>query len=142
MFGGFLAQSNDPIEISADALQWTERNGVDVFEYTGDVIARRGGMVIRAAILTAFQSQGGMTFDRIEASGNVSVVSGTQSATATSAVMDMVAQTIVMTGNVSLSDGPNHMSGYRFTVNLATGGWQLETTGQERVQTVINPPAR
>jgi lipopolysaccharide export system protein LptA len=43
---------------------------------------------------------------------------------------------------VQLTDGENRMSGQRFTVDLATGGWRIETTGAERVQTVINPPAR
>jgi lipopolysaccharide export system protein LptA len=141
MFGGFLAQSNEAIEIVADTLQWTERDGRDVFEYTGNVVARRGDMVIRAASLVAIQSEG-ITFDRIEATGNVSITAGAQAATANAAIMDMVGRTIVMTGNVSISDGANRMSGARFTVDLATGGWRLETAGNERVQTVINPPAR
>lgn len=141
MFGGFLAQTADPIEITADALQWTQRDGRDVYEYTGNVVAHRGEMTIRAASLVAIQSAG-MTFDRIEANGAVTITTGAQSATANSAVMDMVAQTIVMTGNVQLTDGENRMSGQRFTVDLATGGWRIETNGGERVQTVINPPAR
>lgn len=141
MFGGFLAQTADPIEITADALQWTQQDGRELFEYTGNVVARRGEMTIRAASLIAIQSAG-MTFDRIEAAGDVTVNAGPQSATANRAIIDMVGQTIVMTGNVSLTDGANRMSGQRFTVDLATGGWRLETTGTERVQTVINPPAR
>jgi len=141
MFGGFLAQTADPIEITADTLQLTERDGRDVFEYTGNVVARRCEITIRAASLIAIQSAG-MTFDRIEATGDVTVNAGAQSATANNAIIDMVGHTIVMTGNVSLTDGGNRMSGQRFTVDLATGGWRLETTGTERVQTVINPPAR
>ena len=68
MFGRFLAQTAHPIEITADALQWNQRDGRDVFEYTGNVYASRGEMTIRAASLIAIHSEG-ITFDRIEATG-------------------------------------------------------------------------
>ena len=141
MFGGFISDSNDPISIDADMLEWTERDGQNILQYSGNVVARRGTMVIRAAMLTVFlprEGAGGGTFDRIEASGNVSVVAGAQNAVAQSAVMDMVSRSVVMSGNVTLNDGFNQMSGERLTVNLTTGGWQLEA-GDGRVRTIVNP---
>ena len=140
MFGGFLAQSNNPINIDADLLQWTQREGRDIIEYTGNVVATRGDMVIRASTLTVFlpRTATGVTFDRIEASGNVSIVAGPQRASAQSAVMDMVAQTVVMNGEVALNDGINQMSGQRLTIDLTTGNWQIEA-GTDRVRTIINP---
>jgi lipopolysaccharide export system protein LptA len=150
MFGGFLGNTNDTIEVTADALEWTQRNGAQLLVYTGGadgrVSARRGGMEIRAATLTLHLPPSGAAnrgaFDRIEASGNVLITAGNQSATANAAVMDMVAQTVVMTGNVSVRDGQSQMSGQRLTINLASGGWRLDTTGNERVITVINPQER
>lgn len=143
MFGGFLATSNAAILIDAQSLERRQDGGREVLQYAGGVVARRGDMEIRADSLTVFLPRpgdtAGVTFDRIEATGNVAVTSGVQRATANRAVMDMVAQTVVMTGNVALADGANQMSGQTFTVDLATGGWRLETGGNNRVQTVINP---
>lgn len=142
MFGGFAAQSNDPISIDADLLEWSQRDGRDIIEYSGNVVATRGDMTIRAARLTVFLpaagAAGGGTFDRIEATGNVTIAAGRQNASAQSAVMDMVAQTVVMTGEVRLNDGVNQMSGQRLTVNLANGNWQIDA-GDDRVRTIINP---
>ena len=145
MFGGFLAQSNEPIRIDASSLERTLRDGREVLEYSGNVVARRGDMVIRASVLTVLlPAPGGPggAFERITATGNVSVISGAQNATANNAVMDMVRRTIIMTGDVSLADGTNQMSGQTLTIDLATGGWLLETGANQRVVTVINPPAR
>ena len=145
MFGGFAAQSNDPISIDAEELQWTQQGDRQVLEYSGNVVATRGTMTIRAATLAVFlpvdgAAQGG-TFDRIEASGNVSIVAGDQNASAQSAVMDMVNRNVVMSGNVTLNDGVNQMSGQRLTINLDTGNWQLEGGGGDdnRVRTIVNP---
>jgi lipopolysaccharide export system protein LptA len=142
MFGGFLEQSSDPISIDADLLEWSQRDGRDVIEYSGNVVATRGNMTIRAARLTVFLpvagASNGTTFDRIEAAGNVSISAGPQNATAESAVMDMVAQTVVMSGNVALNDGVNQMAGQRLTVDLANGNWQIDA-GNDRVRTILNP---
>ncbi len=142
MFGGFLQQSSDPISIDADLFLWSQRNGQGVLEYRGNVIATRGDMTIRATQLTVYLPQAGATtgstFDRIEATGNVSIVAGPQNASAQSAVMDIAAQTVVMTGNVTLNDGVNQMSGQSLTVDLNTGNWQIDA-GEGRVRTVINP---
>lgn len=141
MFDGFLAESADPISIDADQLQWSQREGRDVLEYSGSVVASRGEMVIRASrilVILPTGGDGGRTFDRIEASGNVVLEAGPQTASADSAIMDMVAQSVVMTGDVSLFDGTNEMAGNRLTIDLQTGNWQLGTGG-ERVRTIVNP---
>ena len=86
MFGEFIAESSDPISINADMLEWAQRGDRDVLEYSGNVIATRGDMIIRASRLTVFLPAGGaaadVTFDRIEASGNVSIVAGPQTVAA------------------------------------------------------------
>ena len=43
---------------------------------------------------------------------------------------------------VSVRDGANALSGQTLTVDLATGDWRLEDGANQRVQTVITPPAR
>lgn len=140
MFGGFLSDSSEAISIDASSLSWRQQGGRDILEYTGGVVATRGAMRIEASRLTVFLPAEGSdrTFDRIEASGNVVVEAGRQTASSQLAVMDMVGQTVVMTGDVAVFDGTNELSGDRLTINLATGGWQLGT-GADRVRTVITP---
>lgn len=146
MFGDFTADTGEPIGIEAQTLSQTERDGQRILEYSGAVVATRGDMVIRADMLTVFiPAEGGanaFAFERIEAVGNVSILAGQQTASADRAVLDMVGQTVVMTGNVAIQDGPNRLAGQSLTVNLATGDWRLEDGGNQRVQTVITPPAR
>lgn len=145
MFGAFTANTDDPIAIEAATLNQTDRDGQRILEYSGGVVATRGDMVIRADALTVFlpaDGAEGVAFQRIEASGNVTISAGQQRAAAERAVVDMAAQTVVMTGNVNVEDGPNRLAGQTLTVNLATGDWRLEDGGNQRVQTVITPPQR
>jgi lipopolysaccharide export system protein LptA len=143
MFGGFLATTEDAISIDANTLEWTNVEGRDVLEYRGGVVAVRGAMTIRADVLMVYlplpDAPGAGAFDRLEASGNVSVVSAGQRATSQALVMDMVAQTVVMNGTVTLNDGANQMAGDRLTVDLTSGGWRLEAAaGDGRVRTTVN----
>lgn len=143
MFGGVLDDTNEPLDIRSLVLERTTADGVQIFLFTGSVIAVRGDMEIRADTLRILVPEGGTnSFDRLEANGNVVVTSGTQRARAARAVMDMTLQTITMTGNVELSDGANQMNGETFTVDLETGMWRLEAPNTGRVQTVITPGAR
>jgi lipopolysaccharide export system protein LptA len=143
MFGGVLDDTNDPLDIRSLVLERTTADGAQIFLFTGSVVAVRGDMEIRANSLRITVPEGGQnSFDRLEATGNVVIVSGTQRASAARAVMDMARQTITMTGNVQLSDGANQMNGETFTVDLATGMWRLEAPDAGRVQTVITPGAR
>lgn len=144
MFGGVLAGTDDPLDIRSQALERTTEGGGQVLLFTGSVVAQRGDMEIRADTLRVTVPEGAANrFDRIEATGNVTILSGAQRATANRAVMDMTRQTITMTGNVQLSDGANQMNGETLTVELATGAWRLDApAGEGRVQTVITPGQR
>ncbi|MCW5714981.1 MAG: hypothetical protein KIT43_10760 [Bauldia sp.] len=143
MFGGVLDDTNDPLDIRSLVLERSTANGTQIFLFTGAVVAVRGDMEIRADSLRITVPEGGAnSFDRLEATGNVVVTSGTQRASAARAVMDMARQTITMTGNVRLSDGANEMNGETFTVDLETGTWRLEAPATGRVQTVITPGTR
>jgi len=143
MFGGVLDDTNEPLDIRSLVLERTTADGAQVFLFTGSVVAIRGDMEIRADSLRIIVPEGRQnSFQRLEANGNVVVISGTQRATASRAVMDMAQQTITMTGNVQLSDGANQMNGETFTVDLETGMWRLEAPNTGRVQTVITPGAR
>ena len=143
MFGGFLDQSEDPISIDANSLQWIVVDGRDVLEYRGSVVAIRGDMTIRADQLTVYlpapDAAEGRAFDRLEAMGAVTLVAGGRRVNAASAIMDMVARTVVMDGNVALNDGGTQMAGDHLAVDLTTGDWRLDaTTPEGRVRTTVN----
>ena len=143
MFGGFLGQSDAPISIDADSLQWIVVDGRDVLEYQGGVVAVRGDMTIRSDRLTVYlplpDAADAGAFDRLEAAGTVTVIAGGQRVNAQSAIMDMLAQTIVMDGNVVLNNGGTQMAGDHLAVDLATGDWRLDaTTPEGRVRTTVN----
>ncbi|MCC6736187.1 MAG: hypothetical protein IT534_08675 [Bauldia sp.] len=143
MFDGILADNTDPLDIRSQTLERTTVDGAQVFVFSGSVVARRGEMRIDADTLRIVVPQGSQnSFARLEATGNVTIVSGAQRASAASAVMDNTRQIITMTGNVRLSDGNNEMNGDVFTVELATGVWRLEAPNTGRVQTVITPGQR
>ncbi|MGV8840942.1 MAG: LptA/OstA family protein [Bauldia sp.] len=142
MFDGILADTNDPLDIRSAVLERTTVDGMQVFVFSGSVVAVRGEMRIDADTLRITVPRGTNEFDRLEATGNVTISAGPQRASAQRAVMDNTRQLITMTGNVRLSDGANEMTGEVFTVELATGVWRLEAPNTGRVQTVITPGAR
>ena len=65
-------------------------------------------------------------FSRIEATGGVFVESAGQSVSGTTAVVNMTARTIVVSGEVVLSQGGNVLTGSRLLVDLSTGRARLE----------------
>lgn len=129
MFDGFLDDNSEEISINGDLLEWVERDGRDVIVYTGNVVAIRGDMQIRASVLAVYLPVGESeeTFDRMEITGGVTIRAGDQEVSADQATMDMVAETMVMTGNVRVDTGNLQVDGDRFTVNLATGDWIINT---------------
>jgi lipopolysaccharide export system protein LptA len=144
MFGGFLDQSDDPISIDANSLQWLVADGRDVLEYRGSVVAVRGNMTIEADLLIVYlplpDADNAGAFDRLEASGAVTILAGSQRVTSQSAIIDMVAQTVTMDGNVALNDGGTQMAGDHLAVDLTTGDWRLDAaTPAGRVRTTVNP---
>ncbi len=150
LFGGFQTDSNDPIEVEADQLEVTEEGKTRKTAFTGNVVVRRGTMLIKAAKLTIFSpadaevGPGGLgqnSFDRIEASGTVTVNSGQQTATGDAAVVDMKTQKISLNGNVVLTDGTNVLSGDRLTIDLKTGQARVERGNGGRIRGVFTPNA-
>jgi len=71
--------------------------------------------------------------------GPVTVVSKTQAATSDNAVFDRAANTVIMTGNVALNDGPNITRGEKLTYNTVTGVANVETSKGGRVQGFFVP---
>lgn len=133
-FGGAfegMRDRNAPVEIEADRLEVVDQEGVAVFE--GNVSVVQGSTLLKTRRLKVHYVGGsegagtaGGNVRRIEASGRVAVRSRDQMASADNAVVDMLKQVATLSGNVSISQGKNIVTGCLLTIDLATNAATLE----------------
>ncbi len=147
-FGGFGGNSKEPIRIDANKLEVFDKEQKAI--YSGDVIAVRGTTTTRSTVMTIFydnkkaqhqQSAGAVrnasggnapaqdgALKRIEFKGPVSVVNGTQTATANEMVYDAIAKVVTLKGSAVVTDGPNVQRGELMTYNT-----------EDSIATITNP---
>jgi lipopolysaccharide export system protein LptA len=158
-FGGFGGNSKDPIRIDANKLEVFDKEQKAV--YSGDVIAVRGTTTTRSTTMTIFydnkkasdQKQGtgavrsakadaapsqDGALKRIEFKGPVSVVSGSQTATANEMVYDALAKQVILKGNAVVADGPNIQKGELMTYDTEASKAVITNPGG-RVQGIFTP---
>lgn len=131
-FGGAfegMANSDEPIQIEADRLEVIDGQGVAMFD--GNVSVVQGTTILKTRKLkvwydreTQADNPGG-NVRKIEATGKVAVRSGDQQASADSAVVDMRGQVATLSGNVTVSQGPNILTGCNLRINMATNAANL-----------------
>jgi lipopolysaccharide export system protein LptA len=152
---GFGPNSKEPIKIDADRLDVFDKEQRAVF--TGNVVAVQGETTMNCAELTVLyeqqrgqgsrrgpSAQGDSAIRRIDCKGPVTVAARDQVATGDNATFDRVANKVVLTGNVSLSQCDNVTRGNRLVYDLTHGVANLEgapATGG-RVQALLSPGAR
>jgi lipopolysaccharide export system protein LptA len=170
-FEGFNGRSNAPVNIEADRLEVREKDEAAIF--TGNVVVVQGESTLRTKLLTIYyvgevskdkkeepakqapvqgKAQGessalptGRDIRKLEAEGDVVVVSGEQRATGGKGVFDMKSNTVVLSGNVVVSQGQNVLRGDRLVVNLTAQTSRLESVrggNGGRVQGLFMPGAR
>ena len=151
MLGGLGSGSKEPIKIDSDKLDVYDKEGRAVF--SGSVVAVQGESTIRCSTMVVFYDksrspgtpkgtaapQGDSAIKKLDCAGPVTVVSKDQVATGDNAVYDKVLNKIVMTGNVSLSQGPNVTRGERLVYDLEAGVATVETTPGGRVKALFVP---
>ena len=135
---GFSQNRDQPVNIKADALEVRDRNKIATF--TGSVHLVQGDTVLRCKILVVFYDQedtgapavksatpgpgGSSQIRRMEAKGSVIVTQKDQTATGDSAIYDLKDNTVTLVapagGLVTVTQGPNVMSGPKLIVNLTT----------------------
>ncbi len=162
-FGGLSHDSSLPVEITSDRLDLDQAAGSAVF--SGTVKVGQGTLRLAADTVevfydtasaakgsappgagakadkpasapdTALASTGKIT--RLIATGHVTLANGTEAAEANSATYEVAAGTIVMQGDVLLTQGQNALSSQTLNIDLNKGTGQLEG----RVQTIFVPSA-
>lgn len=131
-FGNSKADTSAPVEVTADNLDVNQSDGSA--EFTGDVLVVQGEMRLTAARVFVVYDRDQSRIARLEATGDVVLVSGQDAAQSDRADYSIDAGTIVMTGNVLLSQGPSALSSERMTIELGSGTARM--TG--RVKTILN----
>ncbi len=134
-FGNLRQDTSLPVEISAERLEVDQAEGTAMF--SGNVVVGQGDMRLKAdriqVIYAAGDDRGRIA--RLEAAGNVVLVSGAEAAEAERAIYTIESGQVVMEGNVILTQGGNALSSERMLVNLKDGTALLEG----RVRTILNP---
>ena len=133
-FGGIRADIKAPVEVAADDLSVNQADGSAVF--TGNVVIGQGEMRLSADRVRVIYAEGGR--DRIrslDATGNVTLVSGADAAEARAATYDVESGNVTLTGDVVLTQGQNVLTGDRMEVNLGSGTARV----QGRVRSVLQP---
>lgn len=155
-FAGFGSNSKEPIKVDANKLEVFDKENRGVF--SGDVVAIQGQTTVRCSVMTVFYSQnrqagqagqpapapaaaaagaGQSSVRRIECQGPVSILSGTQSATANFMVYDAPADTVTLTGQVVISDCDNVQRGERVVYDVKTGRATVDAGAKGRVQGIF-----
>lgn len=130
-FGGMQQDTRAPVEVTADELQVNQSDGTAL--YTGNVIIVQGEMRLSAPRVLVVYSESAGRIDRMEATGGVVLVSGSEAAEAERADYNIEGGEVVMSGDVLLTQGPNALTSERMTVNLADGTARMSG----RVRTVL-----
>jgi lipopolysaccharide export system protein LptA len=132
-FGGLRQDASLPVEVSADSLTVNQTDGSALFE--GNVIAVQGDLRLTAGAVQVRYAEGGGAIRTLTATGGVTLVSATDAAEAREAVYSVQEGSVVMTGDVLLTQGPNAISGQKLVLDLTAGTGRMEG----RVQTVFTP---
>ena len=111
---------NSPIDVAADRIELQDR--ADRAVLSGNVEVKQGNMELEADRLTvAYTREGGTEIRRLDASGNVRLVSPSERARSQYAIYDLDRRLITMIGNVVLMRGSSEVRGGRLVIDLASG---------------------
>jgi lipopolysaccharide export system protein LptA len=152
---------DQPVQIDAKSLVVHDKSKTATF--TGSVKVVQGDTTMTCRTLVVFYGQqlgigadrppvspastdgvvpNAQNIRRIEAHGDVTVLSKDQSATGDLGVYDLLTQTITLTGNVVVSQGKNVIRGGRLIVDTVTGNAHIEPDPEMprgRVRALIIP---
>lgn len=135
-FGGTHADTDAPVEVSADNMVVNQATGQA--ELTGKVLIVQGDMRLAAdKVVVNYDSQDKSRISSLDATGNVTLVQAGDAAESAHAVYEVATGLVTLTGEVLLTQGENVMSGDKIVVNLADG--TARATG--RVRTILQPGA-
>lgn len=147
-----MGNNDEPIQIEADNLEIIDNKNTALL--SGNVSVVQGSTIFKASRIKIYYARGQEAarsksgIKRIEASGKVAVSADGNKASADKAIIDMIGETVLLSGNVSMSQGSNIATGCQVTVNLRTNVSNIKpcatSSGSKngRVQILIDPKSR
>ena len=163
---GFSKNQGQPIKIESVSLEVRDKDKVATFidnvklvqgdtmleckrlivyyDEEGAPAGKKGKPAAARSTLPGTDSASGQQIRKLEAKGGVVVTSKDQIATGDNGTYDMKSNTIVMTGNVTLTQGQNVVRGQKLFVDMGTGISRVEAApGQGgRVDALFLPQSR
>lgn len=131
-FGTEQYDSDQPVEVTADRLDVNQTDGTAIFE--GNVVVVQGELTLTAGrVRVEYGTTEPREIERIHAYENVVLVSPTEAAEGDEAVYEVASRSVVLTGNVILTQELNVVSGEKLTIDLDTGTGVVEG----RVRTIL-----
>src|SRR6056297_1894753 len=131
--GAVNADPTAPVEITADSLEVDQNTGIATF--SGNVEIGQGDLRLAAAqVRVNYNDQTGQ-IDSLTASGGVTFVTPTEAAEAQRADYDIAGGTLLLQGEVLVTQGASALSADRMRVDLGTGSARMEG----RVRTILTP---
>ncbi len=128
--------SNQPIAVGADTAEYLDSG----FSLRGRAEVQQGTNRLRA---NAIEGTGnGGQIGTVTASGDVYYVTPNETIRGDRAVYTDATQTIVVTGDVILTQGKNVLTGRSLSYNIDTGAARMDGGGNGRVQGVFYPEGR
>jgi lipopolysaccharide export system protein LptA len=111
-----------PIDVDAARIEIQDNANQAVF--SGAVVIRQGKLTLNAdtvKVLYTRKADGNPEMQRLDARGNVRLVTPTERATGNTGIYDVTAKIITLVGNVTLDRGGSTLKGERLVINLVTG---------------------
>ncbi len=135
-FGGLKHDSSLPVEIAADQLNVDQADGSATF--VGNVQISQGSMRLSAGKVRVEYETGSDTtgeISRLLATEGVTLVNGAEAAQSSEAIYTISTGTIVMTGDVILTQGQNALSSDKLSVDLRAGTGTMDGRVKSIIQT-------
>lgn len=125
-----------PVEVTSDTLSVDQGDGTAIF--TGNVVIGQGEMRLTAPRVRVVYLKEQKGIESLDATGGVTLVSGTDAAEAESANYNVSTGMISLTGNVLLVQGESAITGETVLVDTIAG--TASVAG--RVKTVLQPQTK
>jgi lipopolysaccharide export system protein LptA len=126
--GQFESDSNLPVEITADAMEWMNAEGIAIARGNADAV--QGRYRLHADVLTAYINQAGGAspnrIRRIDAEGNVTLTTPTESARGRAGTYDVEGKVVILEGSVILTQGTTVLRGEHLVMDLVSGRSTLQ----------------
>ncbi len=112
----FMGKQNLPIHITADKLTAYDKKGLYIF--SGDVVATRGDVRLKADKMEVYKNLKSGDIDRVVCIGHVVITKENKKATADKAIYFANKSIVTLIGNAKVISGKNNIEAYRIVYYL------------------------